>query len=210
MLATTARSAGSRRERARSHRHPRQQGRAADRRRPRPRADVLRLLRRQGMADASACGKIFAAPSPDIIYAATKAAHRGKGVLYVYGNYAGDNMNFDMAAEMRRGGRHRGAHGAVTDDVAAAPTSAAGPPRHRRARSTWSRSPAPPAPELRDARRGRGAVRARRRRQIRSHRRRGARPARFRRPASRPSNSATTRSRSAWARMASPASSGAS
>ena len=26
--------------------------------------------------------------------------HRGQGVLYVYGNYAGDNMNFDIAAEL--------------------------------------------------------------------------------------------------------------
>lgn len=53
-----------------------------------------------GWADGSACGNIFAAPGPDIIYEATKAIHRGKGVLYVYGNYAGDNMNFDIAVEM--------------------------------------------------------------------------------------------------------------
>jgi len=53
-----------------------------------------------GWADGSACGNIFAAPSPDIIYELTKAVHRGRGVLYVYGNYAGDNMNFDIAAEM--------------------------------------------------------------------------------------------------------------
>ncbi len=54
----------------------------------------------EGWADGSACGNIFAAPSPDIIYELTKAVHRGRGVLYVYGNYAGDNMNFDIAAEM--------------------------------------------------------------------------------------------------------------
>src|SRR5690625_1155662 len=30
----------------------------------------------------------------------TKAVHGGKGVLYIYGNYSGDVMNFDMAAEM--------------------------------------------------------------------------------------------------------------
>jgi dihydroxyacetone kinase-like protein len=35
-----------------------------------------------------------------MIYEATKAVDSGKGVLYLYGNYAGDNMNFDMAAEM--------------------------------------------------------------------------------------------------------------
>jgi dihydroxyacetone kinase-like protein len=53
-----------------------------------------------GFASASACGNIFAAPSPEIIFEATKAIHRGKGVLYVYGNYEGDVMNFDVAAEM--------------------------------------------------------------------------------------------------------------
>ena len=51
-------------------------------------------------AAASACGNIFAAPSPEIIFEATKAIHRGKGVLYVYGNYEGDVMNFDVASEM--------------------------------------------------------------------------------------------------------------
>lgn len=54
----------------------------------------------ENMADAAACGPVFAAPSPDTILAATKAIDRGKGVLYLYGNYAGDNMNFDMAAEL--------------------------------------------------------------------------------------------------------------
>ncbi len=54
----------------------------------------------RGYADAAACGNIFAAPSPQIIFEATKAVHRGRGVLYVYGNYEGDVMNFDVAAEM--------------------------------------------------------------------------------------------------------------
>ena len=52
------------------------------------------------MADGAAVGNIFAAPSPEIVLAATKAVERGKGVLYLYGNYAGDNMNFDIGAEM--------------------------------------------------------------------------------------------------------------
>ncbi len=54
----------------------------------------------ENMADGSACGQIFAAPSPDIILEVTRALDQGNGVLYVYGNYAGDNMNFDIAAEM--------------------------------------------------------------------------------------------------------------
>jgi len=35
-----------------------------------------------------------------VILAATRALDQGQGVLYLYGNYAGDNMNFDIAAEM--------------------------------------------------------------------------------------------------------------
>ena len=30
----------------------------------------------------------------------TKEIDKGAGVLYIYGNYGGDIMNFDMAAEM--------------------------------------------------------------------------------------------------------------
>lgn len=54
----------------------------------------------EGLADGSVAGNVFAAPTPDIIYEATKAVDRGKGVIYLYGNYAGDNMNFDIAAEL--------------------------------------------------------------------------------------------------------------
>ena len=53
-----------------------------------------------GLADGAAIGNVFAAPSPDIVLAATKAVDRGTGVLYVYGNYSGDNMNFDIGAEL--------------------------------------------------------------------------------------------------------------
>lgn len=74
-----------------------------------------------GYADAVALGQIFAAPSPDIILAATKAANRGRGVLYVYGNYAGDNLNFDMAAELADLEGIRTETVRVMDDVAAAP-----------------------------------------------------------------------------------------
>lgn len=76
----------------------------------------------RNMGDGAACGQVFAAPSPDIIVAAAKAVHRGNGVLFLYGNYAGDNMNFDMAAEIL--GEDEGIDVRtvrVTDDVAAAP-----------------------------------------------------------------------------------------
>jgi dihydroxyacetone kinase-like protein len=73
------------------------------------------------MGDGAACGNIFAAPSPDIILAATKALDQGKGVLYLYGNYAGDNMNFDIAAEMAAEEGIATRTVRIWDDVASAP-----------------------------------------------------------------------------------------
>lgn len=75
----------------------------------------------RNMGDGAACGQVFAAPSPDIIVAAAKAVHRGKGILFLYGNYAGDNMNFDMAAEMLEDEGIEVRTVRITDDVAAAP-----------------------------------------------------------------------------------------
>lgn len=54
----------------------------------------------KGMADGVAVGNIFASPSPIPIQAVTKEVDKGHGVLYIYGNYAGDLMNFEMASEM--------------------------------------------------------------------------------------------------------------
>jgi dihydroxyacetone kinase-like protein len=54
----------------------------------------------RNLADGAACGEVFTSPPPQTICEAARAIHRGKGVVFVYGNYAGDNMNFDMAAEM--------------------------------------------------------------------------------------------------------------
>ncbi|MEM9281139.1 MAG: dihydroxyacetone kinase subunit DhaK [Verrucomicrobiota bacterium] len=54
----------------------------------------------RNLADGAACGDIFAAPPPNIVFEATEAVDRGKGVLYLYGNYAGDVLNFDLGAEL--------------------------------------------------------------------------------------------------------------
>ena len=54
----------------------------------------------KGLADAAAIGNVFASPPPDPIIECAKAVDGGVGVLFLYGNYAGDVMNFDMAAEM--------------------------------------------------------------------------------------------------------------
>jgi dihydroxyacetone kinase-like protein len=73
------------------------------------------------LADGAACGNVFAAPTPDTILAATRALDRGQGVLYLYGNYSGDNMNFDIAAEMAVEAGIRVQTVRVWDDVASAP-----------------------------------------------------------------------------------------
>jgi dihydroxyacetone kinase-like protein len=75
----------------------------------------------ENMGDGAACGNIFAAPTPDIILAATRALDQGKGVLYLYGNYAGDNMNFDIAAEMAADEGIETRTVRIWDDVASAP-----------------------------------------------------------------------------------------
>jgi dihydroxyacetone kinase-like protein len=54
----------------------------------------------KGMVDAVAAGEIFTSPPANAFYHAFKAANGGKGVACLYGNYAGDVMNVDMAVEM--------------------------------------------------------------------------------------------------------------
>ncbi|UOA08191.1 dihydroxyacetone kinase subunit DhaK [Methylobacter sp. S3L5C] len=54
----------------------------------------------QGMLDAACPGQIFTSPTPDQMLAAAKAVENGGGILFIVKNYAGDVMNFEMAAEM--------------------------------------------------------------------------------------------------------------
>ena len=157
----------------------------------------------RGLADAAAVGNVFASPPPDPILACTRAVNGGAGVLYMYGNYAGDVMNFDMAAEMAAMEDIEVRTVLTTDDVASAPRErresrrgvagnffifkAAGaacdrmlPPRRGRAGGAQGERP-----DLHDGRRA-GALLA-------------AADAR-----GRTSSSARTRWRSAWASTASP------
>lgn len=53
-----------------------------------------------GMLDGSAVGGVFQSPSSDQILEVTKYVDQSAGVLYLYGNYTGDILNFDMAAEL--------------------------------------------------------------------------------------------------------------
>lgn len=75
----------------------------------------------EGGIDACALGEVFTSPSPDQIIEASRAVHRGNGVLFLYGNYSGDGMNFDIAAEIlaEEGIECRTVR--ATDDIASAP-----------------------------------------------------------------------------------------
>ena len=74
-----------------------------------------------GLADAAAIGNVFASPPPDPALACVKEVSGGAGVLFMYGNYAGDVMNFDMAAEMAAMDDIEVRTVLTTDDVASAP-----------------------------------------------------------------------------------------
>lgn len=75
----------------------------------------------KGLADAAAIGNVFASPPPDPIIECAKAVDGGVGVLFLYGNYAGDVMNFDMAAEMLAMDDVEVRTVVTTDDIASAP-----------------------------------------------------------------------------------------
>ncbi|GEP41138.1 dihydroxyacetone kinase subunit DhaK [Brevifollis gellanilyticus] len=75
----------------------------------------------KGMADGAAVGEIFAAPPPDIVLEATQAVNRGKGVLFLYGNYAGDVMNFDIGGELAADEGITVKTVIINDDVCSAP-----------------------------------------------------------------------------------------
>ena len=91
------------------------------------------------MADGAAVGHIFTSPTPDVILAATQAVDRGHGVLYLYGNYAGDNLNFDMGAELAAEVGIKVKTVRIWDDIAAAPPERADERRGWRAISLSSR-----------------------------------------------------------------------
>ena len=54
----------------------------------------------EGVADAAVIGNVNTSPDPIACYDAVTAVDQGKGCLYLYGNYQGDVLNFDMGAEM--------------------------------------------------------------------------------------------------------------
>ena len=75
----------------------------------------------KNLADASVAGNVFASPDPGSIMQTAMAVEKGKGVIFMYGNYAGDNMNFDMACEMLEDMGISCRTVRLWDDVASAP-----------------------------------------------------------------------------------------
>lgn len=54
----------------------------------------------EGLLDGCGVGGVFQSPSAEQIFEVSKEVNAGAGVLYLYGNYTGDIMNFDMSAEL--------------------------------------------------------------------------------------------------------------
>lgn len=77
----------------------------------------------KGLADAAAIGNVFASPPPQPAVDAAMAVNGGAGVLFLYGNYAGDVMNFDMASELLEMEGVEVRTVLTTDDIASAPVS---------------------------------------------------------------------------------------
>jgi dihydroxyacetone kinase-like protein len=75
----------------------------------------------QGLLDGCAVGGVFQSPSAEQMLNVTKAIDNGGGVLYIYGNYGGDIMNFEMASEMAQMDNIEVQHVVAGDDVASAP-----------------------------------------------------------------------------------------
>jgi dihydroxyacetone kinase len=75
----------------------------------------------RGFVDGCSIGNVFSSPTVDQMLNATRAISSGAGVLYLFGNYSGDVMNFGMAAEMAEAEGIRVETVLAADDVASAP-----------------------------------------------------------------------------------------
>ena len=60
-----------------------------------------------GLATGAVCGKIFASPSAGQAYRVSRAVDSGGGILFSYGNYAGDRMQFGLLLAPGFGGRRQ-------------------------------------------------------------------------------------------------------
>lgn len=71
-----------------------------------------------GMLDGACAGDVFTSPSVDQMMEGIRAVNSGNGVLIIAKNYTGDNLNFDMAAELLADEGITVAKVIVKDDVA--------------------------------------------------------------------------------------------
>jgi D-erythrulose 4-kinase len=74
-----------------------------------------------GLAHGAAMGNLFASPSTQRAYSVAKEADQGRGVLFSYGNYAGDVLNFDAAQDQLKAEGIDCRTVLVTDDIWSAP-----------------------------------------------------------------------------------------
>ncbi|MBR6370903.1 MAG: dihydroxyacetone kinase subunit DhaK [Bacteroidaceae bacterium] len=75
----------------------------------------------KNMVDAVAVGELFSSPPAQMFYDAIREADAGKGVAILYGNYAGDNMNVEIAMEQAGEDGIKVARVVANDDVPSAP-----------------------------------------------------------------------------------------
>jgi len=75
----------------------------------------------KNMLDAVAVGELFSSPTAKSFHDAIREANGGRGVICLYGNYAGDNMNVKMAIKLAAKGGIEVATVVANDDVCSAP-----------------------------------------------------------------------------------------
>lgn len=80
----------------------------------------------EGLLDGCAVGNVFASPSAQKMEDMIRACDHGSGVLCLYGNYGGDNMNFDMACDAVEIDDIQTRTVRVKDDVASSPVEQRG------------------------------------------------------------------------------------
>lgn len=77
----------------------------------------------QGLAHGAAMGNVFASPSAQQICNVAQAVDAGGGILFCFGNYAGDVLNFSQAQERLCALGMDVRKVIVTDDIASAPAT---------------------------------------------------------------------------------------
>jgi dihydroxyacetone kinase len=74
-----------------------------------------------GLCSGVAVGNVFASPSSEVMLDVTRAVNGGAGVLYLFGNYSGDKLNFALAGDLADAEDIATSMVLMSDDVASAP-----------------------------------------------------------------------------------------